>query len=74
MTIVTADCPFCAQPNAAHALVCSSCARDIAVPASLIAERDELLRKRDKVRNELTAAKAELEQLRRRRPLATGQG
>lgn len=69
-----ADCPFCAQPNVSHALVCSSCARDIAIPASLIAERDDLIRKRDQVREELASAKAELEQLRRRGRLAKGRG
>jgi hypothetical protein len=36
------------------------------VPATLIAERDELARKRDVVREELTAARAELDALRRR--------
>lgn len=65
-----ADCPFCAQPNAPQALVCSSCARDIAVPLSLIAERDELLLKRDTVRQELANAKAELEALRRRQRIS----
>jgi hypothetical protein len=57
------SCPFCLTENAANALVCSSCARDIAVPASLIAEREELVRKRDSVRGELTRARGELESL-----------
>jgi hypothetical protein len=48
-------------------LVCGSCARDIAVPASLIAERDDLARKRDMVRQELEKARSELERLSRRR-------
>jgi hypothetical protein len=65
-----ADCPFCAQPVIPQALVCSSCARDIAVPASLIAERDELLLKREAVREELESAKAELETLRRRQRIS----
>ena len=65
-----AECPFCAQPVVPQALVCSSCARDIAVPASLIAERDELLLKREAVREELESAKAELETLRRRQRIA----
>jgi hypothetical protein len=69
-----ADCPFCAQPVAPNVLVCSSCARDIAIPASLIAERDELIRKREQVSEELASAKAELEELRRRGRLAKGQG
>jgi hypothetical protein len=49
-----------------------ACARDIAVPVSLIDERDDLLRKRHAVREELLAAKRELASLRRgkqRRPL-----
>jgi hypothetical protein len=57
------SCPFCLTENAANALVCASCARDIAVPASLMAERDELVRKRDSVRGELTRARGELESL-----------
>lgn len=65
-----ADCPFCAQPNAPQALVCHACARDIVIPESLIAERDELLLKRAKMREELASAKAELEALRRRQRLS----
>jgi hypothetical protein len=64
-------CPFCLQENALNALVCDSCSRDIAVPGSLIAERDELIAKRDIVREKLSAARAELERLRyrnKRRP------
>jgi len=59
-------CPFCLKQNAAEALVCDGCARDIAVPKSLLDERDDLVRKRDNVREQLSAARAELEQLRRR--------
>ena len=55
------ECPFCAQPNADHALACNSCCRDITIPASLLAERDGLIRKREAVRDELSRAKAELE-------------
>lgn len=69
-----ADCPFCGQPNVPHVLVCSSCSRDIAIPASLIAERDGLIRKREKVREELAGAKAELERLRRRARAGSGRG
>jgi hypothetical protein len=58
-------CPFCAQENASAALVCATCSRDIAVPVSLIEERDELIRKRDAAREELSKAKRELEALRR---------
>jgi hypothetical protein len=60
-------CPFCLRENPPQARVCQSCSRDIAVPASLIAERDELVRKRDTVRLELLAARAELEGLIRRK-------
>jgi hypothetical protein len=55
------------QENAAGALICASCARDIAVPASLLAERDDLARKRDAVRQQLSEARAGLEALRRNR-------
>jgi len=50
-----------------EALVCGSCSREIAVPQSLIAERDELARKRDSLRQALDQARGELEALRRRR-------
>jgi hypothetical protein len=59
-------CPFCLKENASKALVCDSCSRDIAIPQSLIAERDDLVRKRDIVRKQLLEAGAELEELRRR--------
>jgi hypothetical protein len=59
MTAMT--CPYCGSDNVESALVCAACARDIAVPASLIAERDELLRKRDRLRSELREARNEIE-------------
>lgn len=55
------------QENAADALVCASCSRDIAVPASLLAERDDLARKREIVREQLIQARTELDALRRAR-------
>jgi len=58
-------CPFCRKENEAGALVCEFCSRDIAVPESLSAEREKLIRKRDLLRNELMQAKAELEMARR---------
>ena len=58
-------CPFCLKENAVEALVCGSCARDIAVPKSLVAERDDLSRKRDTVRAQLLRSEGELERLRR---------
>jgi hypothetical protein len=60
-------CPFCLQENVLKARVCASCGRDIAVPEKLLTERDDLVRKRDVLRSELLAARAELEQLIRRR-------
>ncbi len=69
-----AECPFCTQPNAEQALVCTACSRDIAIPASLIAERDELVSKRTLARQELAEAKDELERLRRRQRISLRQG
>jgi hypothetical protein len=60
-------CPYCLQENDVKARVCSCCGRDIAVPETLLAERDDLLRKRDVLHGELKAARAELEQLQHRR-------
>jgi hypothetical protein len=60
-------CPYCLQENDVKARVCSSCGRDIAVPETLLAERDDLVRKRDVLRGELLAARAAIEQLNRRR-------
>jgi len=69
---MTETCPFCLQENASAALVCASCSRDIAVPVSLLEERDQLARKRDTVREELSRAKHALETYKRgrtRRPV-----
>lgn len=60
-------CPFCLQETVPAALVCASCSRDIAVPLSLLKERDELARKRDTVREELSKAKSALEEFKRRK-------
>ena len=53
-------CPYCLKENADEVLVCVTCSRDIAVPATLIAERDDLIEKRDAARKELQEAMAEL--------------
>ena len=69
---MTETCPFCRRENAPAALVCASCSRDIAVPVALLGERDELARKRDAVREELSKAKRALEEFKRdkkRRPV-----
>jgi hypothetical protein len=60
-----AICPFCARENVSDALVCGSCSRDIAAPLTLIAERDDLARKRDMVRDELMRVRGELDALKR---------
>ena len=61
-----AICPFCTRENPSNALVCGSCARDIAIPPSLIAEREDLVRKRNAVREELSRIQTELDRLKRR--------
>jgi hypothetical protein len=59
-------CPYCLSENATGTLVCRTCSRDIAAPDTLIAERDDLLRKRDLLRDALRTARAELEMIRTR--------
>lgn len=61
------NCPYCRAENAQDSLVCASCSRDIAIPATLIAERDELLRKRDFLRDELRRARNDFEALKSHR-------
>ena len=53
-------CPFCHAEKEDEAPVCKSCSRDTAVPEALLAERAELLQKRDKLRAELEKAQARL--------------
>ena len=60
------NCPYCRSETEKDALVCAACSRDIAVPATLIAERDELLRKRDALRDELKHRRSEIETIIRR--------
>jgi hypothetical protein len=60
-------CPFCWSANPDDTLVCVNCARDIAIPAKLQAERDDLLRKRDVLRDELRCARQEVEMIMSRR-------
>ncbi|HET7886064.1 MAG TPA: hypothetical protein VFL62_07550 [Bradyrhizobium sp.] len=61
------NCPFCESDNSVSALVCAACGRDIAVPQSLIAERDELVRKRDMLASQLASVTAELKKWERRK-------
>ena len=60
-------CPYCLAESPEAALVCAACGRDIGVPATLIAERDDLLRKREELRDELKRARDEVEAIMRRR-------
>jgi hypothetical protein len=60
-------CPYCLSLNAEATLVCITCSRDIAVPVTLVSERDELLRKRDIIREELLRARCEVEMIRHRK-------
>ena len=61
------NCPYCRSEIAKDALVCATCSRDIAVPEALVAERAELLRKRNHLREELRLAQEEVEAVIRRR-------
>jgi len=60
------SCPYCLSENPGAALVCIGCSKDIAIPATLIAERDDLLRKRELVRDDLRRARDEIEMIRRK--------
>lgn len=53
-------CPFCHTEKAEEAPVCANCGRDTAVPQALLAERAQLLEKRDRLRAELERAQARL--------------
>jgi hypothetical protein len=63
------NCPYCMAATVESRLVCAICSRDIAVPPALLAERDQLKRKRDLIRGELQKAKDELEMIRARNKL-----
>ena len=59
---VPAICPFCVQEKwHRRRWYAARADRDIAAPASLIAERDDLARKRDMVREELMRVRGELD-------------
>jgi hypothetical protein len=54
------QCPFCHGEKDEQAPVCPNCCHDTAVPQPLLAERAELLQKRDRLRVELERAQARL--------------
>ena len=53
-------CPFCFSEKAAEAPVCPTCNRDTDVPATLQKEREDLVRMRDRLREELAEKEARL--------------
>jgi len=61
------NCPYCRSETDEDALVCAACSRGIAVPSTLISELDELLRKREALRDELKRRRGEVETIIRRR-------
>ena len=60
------QCPFCHSEKDAQAPVCANCGRDTAVPPALLAERAQLLQKRDRLRAELEQAQSRLAARRKR--------
>jgi hypothetical protein len=65
--VKTLTCPYCLSECPSGSLVCATCSRDMVVPARLIAERDDLLRQRDLIRDELRKARGEIEAIRTKR-------
>jgi hypothetical protein len=53
-------CPFCFAEKEAEAPVCPTCNRDTEIPASLRKEHDDLVRMRDRLREELIAKEGRL--------------
>jgi hypothetical protein len=60
------QCPFCHSEKDVQAPVCANCGRDTAVPPALLAERAQLLQKRDRLRAELEQAQSRLAARRKR--------
>ena len=67
MTTSTVRCPFCFSEKEADAPVCPTCNRETEIPASLRKEHEDLIRMRDRLRDELAEKEARLI-ARRRRP------
>jgi hypothetical protein len=53
-------CPFCFAEKAAEAPVCPTCNRDTEVPEALRREHEDLMRMRDRLRQELAEKEARL--------------
>lgn len=58
------QCPFCLAEKDDRAPVCPTCNRDTAIPELLLKERDDLVRKRDLLRDELAMKEARIAQRR----------
>ena len=54
-------CPFCFSEKEAEAPVCPTCHRDTDVPVTLRKEREDLVRMRDRLRDELAEKEARLD-------------
>ena len=65
-------CPFCFAEKEAEAPVCPTCNRDTDVPATLRKEREDLVRMRDRLRDELAEKEARLNARRLARNSDTG--
>jgi hypothetical protein len=66
MTISTERCPFCWSDKEAEAPVCPTCNRETEIPASLRKEHEDLIRMRDRLRDELAEKEARLDARQRR--------
>ncbi len=53
-------CPFCLSDKDAAAPVCPTCNRETEIPASLRKEHEDLIRMRDRLRDELAEKEARL--------------
>jgi len=60
MTTSTVRCPFCFSEKEAAAPVCPTCNRETEIPASLLKEHQDLIRMRDRLREELAKKEARL--------------
>ena len=53
-------CPFCFSEKETDAPVCPTCSRDTEIPPTLQQEREDLVRLRDQLRDELAEKQARL--------------
>ncbi|MDO9562269.1 MAG: hypothetical protein Q7J60_11645 [Bradyrhizobium sp.] len=66
MSTSTVRCPFCLSDKEAEAPVCPTCNRETEIPESLRKEHEDLIRMRDRLRDELAEKEARLNSRRRR--------